>query len=90
MRQLHIRIVGTVQGVFFRSETQKFARDHGITGWVQNNEDESVEILGQGEEDMLKKLLVWCWEGPPQARVDDVEEEWQEPNEKFKDFEIKN
>lgn len=88
-KQLRLRIFGKVQGVFYRTECEKYANAHGIKGWVKNNEDEeTVEILAQGEENILKNLIIWCWEGPPQARVDDVEEVWEEPKEELKNFEI--
>jgi len=62
-------ITGKVQGVFFRMETQRAARSHGVTGWVRNKMDGSVEAVIEGEEADVKATLAWCQEGPPHARV---------------------
>ena len=67
-----IIVTGTVQGVFFRSETQEIARKLGVTGWVRNTDEDSVEIHAEGTEDSLKKLEEWCHRGPPSARVTNV------------------
>lgn len=94
-KQLRLRIIGKVQGVFYRAECGQYANAHGIKGWVHNNEEEeTVEILAQGEENVLKNFIAWCWEGPAQSRVDDVEEKWEEVEEDekpgdFKDFKVR-
>lgn len=88
-KTLKIRITGTVQGVFYRSETQKKATELGITGWVKNNDDGSVSIVAQGEAKNLEKLVLWCHEGPPAARVDHVEIEKNTDEIEFDSFEIR-
>lgn len=89
-KQVNLRIVGNVHGVFYRTESEKYATKYEITGWVRNNEDDnSVEICAQGEEKNLKKFITWCWEGPPQARVDDVEEQWAKCTEQYTTFEVR-
>lgn len=82
----HAIITGRVQGVFFRLETQNAAKNHGITGWVRNKMDGSVEAVLEGEEADVKATLTWCREGPPHARVGNVEVSWQTYTGEFKDF----
>lgn len=86
LKQIHLRIIGQVQGVSFRASAKREADRLKIAGWARNNEDDSVEVIAQGEEEKLRQFIIWCWEGPPSARVDDVEVEWQESEEKLKDF----
>lgn len=73
MKHLNIRIRGMVQGVFFRASTRDRAQSLGLSGYVENRRDGSVYISAEGEEDALEKLVKWCHEGPPRARVDEVE-----------------
>jgi len=77
-----------VQGVFFRYETQSVAKRLGLVGWVRNRLDGSVEVLAEGEKEKLEELLKWCHQGPPLARVDSVQINWEEPTGEFKDFRI--
>ena len=72
-KRLHIWVSGRVQGVFFRAYTVDLAKRLGLTGWVRNLPDRRVEIVAEGEESALQQLLAWCHEGPPAARVDQVE-----------------
>lgn len=67
-----VRITGRVQGVFFRAWTQQQARELGVSGWVRNAEDGSVEAHLEGDEAAVKALVQRLWEGPPSAEVDDV------------------
>lgn len=63
---------GRVQGVYFRSSTQKQALNLGICGSARNLADGRVEVIMCGDEDALESLLVWLWQGPQFAEVDDV------------------
>ena len=72
MQTVKIRITGRVQGVFFRQSTQQRALNFGLKGTVRNCEDDSVEIIATGEREQLDKLIAWCREGPPRAKVDNV------------------
>ena len=65
---------GRVQGVGFRWFVEREAHILGIAGWVRNNADGSVEVLGQGSRDQLLGLRLRLRQGPRAARVDDVEE----------------
>lgn len=77
MAQIARRLIvhGRVQGVFYRGWTQSQARDLGLSGWVRNRRDGTVEILARGEETALETLAERCREGPPAARVDRIEVE---------------
>jgi acylphosphatase len=88
MGSLYILVFGTVQGVFFRSETQNLAKKLGLVGWVKNNKDGSVEIMASGERKTLEKLLEWCYHGPAGAKVTEIEFRWMEFEEKFDEFKI--
>jgi acylphosphatase len=70
---------GRVQGVFYRVETRERARSLGISGWVRNAPDGSVEAVFEGERERIDSLIAWCSRGPSLARVEDVQVEWSEP-----------
>src|SRR5881392_4348090 len=65
---------GRVQGVGFRCFVEREAHILGISGWVRNNSDGSVEVLAQGTREQLLGLRSRLRQGPRAARVDDVEE----------------
>lgn len=75
MKALNLKVTGSVQGVFFRAKTQAKAKELGLTGWVRNCEDGSVEIHAQGDEEAFKQLEEWCQHGPEAAKVEDVKKE---------------
>ena len=87
--RVNILVSGLVQGVFFRSETEKKARGLGLSGWVRNLPDRRVEILAEGEKTKLEELIVWAERGPDSAKVDNLEISWQEYRKEFDDFEIR-
>jgi len=68
----HFLVSGRVQGVFFRAATEAAARRLGVTGWVRNLADGSVELVACGAEAKLAELERWLWQGPPHARVEQV------------------
>ena len=72
-KQVILKIYGKVQGVFFRDYTQDQANKSGLAGWVKNMPDGTVEVCLQGEEDAVNKMIEWCREGSPPAKVDKVE-----------------
>ncbi|MCD6340503.1 MAG: acylphosphatase [Desulfurococcales archaeon] len=89
MVRAHLRIYGLVQGVFFRSTMKQVAYRLGVTGWVRNLPDGSVEAVVEGPEDRVRKIIEWAHRGPPLARVERVEVTWEEYKGEFKDFRIK-
>jgi acylphosphatase len=70
---------GHVQGVFFRETTRRRAQAAGITGWVRNCPDGTVEAVFEGEREAVERLVEFCREGPRGARVDRVDVTPEEP-----------
>jgi acylphosphatase len=68
----HLIVEGRVQGVFFRDTTRMEAVGLGLTGWVKNRFDGSVEVVAEGPKDKVDQLVQWCYHGPPYARVTGV------------------
>jgi acylphosphatase len=74
---IHILVSGRVQGVFFRASARERALELGLRGTVRNLRDRRVEIVVQGPGSDVERFLEWCWQGPADARVDDLEiEDW--------------
>lgn len=67
-----VKITGRVQGVGFRAATVRQAELLGITGWVRNTADDSVEATLQGALAQISLMISWLRKGPPAARVDGV------------------
>ena len=72
MRRVRVHISGHVQGVFFRTSCADLAERLGLSGWVRNIEGGGVEAVFEGTESAVERMLSWCREGPPLARVDRV------------------
>ncbi len=70
------RVRGLVQGVYYRASTVEAAERLGVTGWVRNCPDGSVELEAEGATAAVEGLLAWCWTGPAGARVVGVDVEW--------------
>lgn len=68
-----IVVRGRVQGVFFRESCRREAAAAGVTGWIRNAMDGSVEAVFEGEEPAVAGLVQWCRVGPSQAVVTAVE-----------------
>ena len=66
---LNLRIAGRVQGVGFRDAMRTEALTHGVTGWVRNRRDGSVEAVVQGEPAAVDAVVAWARRGPPAGRV---------------------
>jgi len=64
---------GRVQGVFFRDSTRRRAASRGVTGWVRNRPDGTVEALFEGEPEAVDALVAFVREGPRGAVVERVE-----------------
>jgi acylphosphatase len=69
----HLFISGRVQGVGFRLYMQKQARTAGVTGWVRNRQDGTVEAVIQGAPEAVDAVTEWARHGPPGATVTDIE-----------------
>ena len=75
----HVRVTGQVQGVFFRAWTAEQASKLGLSGWVRNAADGSVEAHVEGERWSVQQLIGQLHRGPPAAEVDGVAEEETDP-----------
>ena len=89
-RRVRVLVFGTVQGVAYRWSTEREARRLGLTGWVRNRPDGSVEAIAEGAETPLVAFVGWCRQGPPGAEVERIEEHWSEPVGEFSRFEIRH
>lgn len=68
----HLVIHGRVQGVGYRESMRSVAQRLGITGWVRNRRDGSVEAVIEGTPEALEAMLAWARHGPPVAHVDQL------------------
>ncbi len=87
--QLSCVIRGLVQGVGFRWFVQREANARGITGWVRNNPEGSVELIAQGTRPALESFLGAVRKGPRSAMVKDVLVEWTVPSREYRSYEIR-
>lgn len=83
-----MKIFGQVQGVFFRQGVKDMADELGLTGWVRNEEDDSVKIVVEGEEENLRKLIDWCKTGTSEFMVDHVDIVWHDAADEFDKFQV--
>ena len=72
MKTVRLTIKGKVQGVFYRATAKDVADLIGVKGWVKNLPNDNVEIAATATEEILQKFINWCKQGPPKAKVDDV------------------
>ncbi len=87
--RFRILVYGIVQGVGFRAYTQRVARSYGLNGWVRNLPDGRVEILVEGDEELLCYFIRDVWRGPRASRVDKLEIIKEEEGESLRGFDIK-
>lgn len=88
-KNVHAVVSGRVQGVFFRDYTRTEAERLGVSGWVRNKSDGSVEVLISGEEHKVDQMVEWLHQGPPMAKVSSVELESVDNPGILKAFEIR-
>jgi len=82
-------IHGWVQGVFFRAFTRDEARSRGLTGWVRNRRDGTVEAYLEGDKITVDQMVKWCQEGSPASRVEGVEVTYGPYSGNFDAFQIR-
>jgi len=88
--RVHVVIYGIVQGVGYRYSTYRKALQLGITGWVRNKSDGSVEAVFEGSHEKLEEMLSWCRKGPSGAYVSEIDVQWEEGDERYNNFEIRH
>jgi acylphosphatase len=87
--RLQAIVHGRVQGVNFRYYTRLRAQELGVTGYVRNKWDRTVEVVAEGEREAVEKLLEFIKVGPRGALVQRVNSQWQDPTGQFKYFEVR-
>ena len=87
-KRAHVIVEGRVQGVFFRAYTSDEAKKLGLTGWVRNRPDGSVEAVVEGDTESIETMLHWFYQGSPGSRVTDVKVQKEDPVGDMSGFEI--
>jgi acylphosphatase len=88
LKRAEILVDGFVQMVGYRFFTSRHANSLRLKGYVRNLYSGEVEVVAEGEEDRIKKLIRYLRKGPHSARVDKVEVKWGECQGKFNRFSI--
>lgn len=65
---MHVFVTGDVQGVGYRYTMRMVAHEAGVSGWVRNRRDGSVEAEVEGTDEQVDDVLAWMAEGPPGSR----------------------
>jgi acylphosphatase len=86
--RVHLLISGLVQGVYFRKHTQDISLQNSVYGWVKNLMNGDVECIFEGLKSNVDKVIIWCHQGPPNSRVDNVEIKYEKFTGVFTDFKI--
>ena len=87
--RLRATVCGIVQGVGFRYHTVAIAGQLGLTGWIANRWNRTVETVAEGPRDTLRKFHSFLQQGPPAARVERVDADWQQATGEFSRFTIR-
>lgn len=88
-QRLHAIVHGMVQGVNFRAYTVREAQRLGLTGWVRNRPDGTVETVAEGPREALEAFLEFLFTGSPSASVDKVTPTWGQATGEFDDFRVR-
>ena len=82
-RRVRYRVIvrGFVQGVWFRESCRRLATELGLSGWVRNRADGTVEAHFEGREADVARAVAWCRSGPPAAEVTGVDATPEEPED---------
>ena len=86
---MHAIVKGMVQGVGYRFFVIRQAEILGLTGWVKNLSDGSVEVVAEGFREILDELVKELWKGPSAAHVSDVIISWERYTGEFKTFDVR-
>ena len=89
MKQVKLTVSGKVQGVFFRHHTRQQALILGLCGYVKNLANGDVEIVAQGDELQVDRLIEWSKSGSPAAEVNHLQLETMPHEDEFPDFVIR-
>jgi acylphosphatase len=89
IQEVHARVRGVVQGMGFRDFVVRQASALGLCGYTRNTEREDVEVVAQGPQPALERLLAQLQQGPAAAAVEEVQTTWHKPTEQFRGFTIR-
>jgi acylphosphatase len=81
-------VSGRVQGVKFRNYAQEAATNLGLTGYVKNLQNGTVEVVAQGLPDTLKEFVEYLNEGSSLSKVDSVSIDWRSVSEVYEEFSL--
>lgn len=87
--RVHAVVHGRVQGVNFRYYTTRTARRLGLTGWVANRRDGTVETIAEGDRADAEDFVDFLHRGSPAAQVDGVDVKWESPKGQFESFRVR-
>ncbi len=88
--RLHVIVEGRVQGVGFRAYVVEWAYTLGVTGWVRNRWDGSVEVTVEGDRKGLERMETALRRGPSMAEVSQATVEWSDATGEFRDFRLRS
>ncbi|MCY3837323.1 MAG: acylphosphatase [Gammaproteobacteria bacterium] len=88
-KRAHLLIAGRVQGVGFRYSTAIEADSLGLNGWVRNLPDGRVEVVAEGTQAAVARLIEWCRQGPRYAWVRHVDVVWEVPLDETRGFGVR-
>ena len=87
--RLHAIVKGLVQGVGYRFFVIRRAELLGLTGWVKNLPDGTVEVVAEGDRELLEELVKELRRGPSAAHVTDVIVNWERYTGEFRNFDVR-
>lgn len=87
--RLHASVQGQVQGVGFRMFVQRNAQHLGLTGWVRNRWNGTVEVTAEGSRENLEQLLQLLHQGPHSGLVTGVKPDWRTATDEFTGFHVR-
>lgn len=86
--EIYCLMKGKVQRVGLRDFIERYACEQGLTGWVLNKDDGSVELLLQGTPDQLKSAIEVLNQGTPLSQVESLSVDWKTPEKLFSEFKV--
>lgn len=88
MKRIHLIISGDVQGVGYRSWARRSALKRGLTGWVKNRPDRTVELVAEGKQQSLEDFIEECRKGPEVAWVERIDSTWKPATGEYVAFQV--